>query len=168
MEIPKRVTLQSDGTYLWSGVADKEAERESNRIAFIICIIFSGIFAIFGTVMSARYSYQMGKWLFLALFAVSVLITFGVVHGLNSQPGERRRTYRMHDEGIRSGSGRRAAYFTFSKANKVIIGKTFIEMQARLGAFRAYVPKEDLPLVKDYIMSRVPRDVDISYEFEEE
>ena len=49
----------------------------------------------------------------------------------------------MMDELIATGSGRRTALFEFKKAKVLIIGKRYVELQGRFGAFRAYMPEED-------------------------
>ena len=89
------------------------------------------------------------------------LITLGVVRGQENM-GQRRRTYRMMDELIATGLGRRTAVFEFRKAKRMIVGKRYIELRGTISAFRLYVPEEDLDFVRDYIRERVPVECEMS------
>ena len=104
--------------------------------------------------------------LYMTVFSiVVVLITIGVVHGQEGM-GQQRRTYRLMDELIAAGSGRQTAVFEFKNAKVMLVGKRYIELQGRLGAFRAYVPEEDFDFVRNYIQYRVPMECEIRHEAE--
>jgi len=62
--------------------------------------------------------------------------------------GKRRRSYRLMDELIAAGSGRRTSIFEFNKAREMIAGNGYIELTAKIGAFRAYVPEDDFDFVR--------------------
>ena len=164
-KIPDRVTRQPDGTYLWSGVTDRKVELEGQQIALRI---FEGIAAVvlfIGLFLTVRNDYGWkGVLITFGSAAGILLITIGVIHGENSMPGERRCTYWMSESAIRNGTGLRAATYIFQDTKKIIIGRTYIEMRARFGAFRVYVPEEDMSFVRNYIMSRIPGDADVEYE----
>ncbi len=164
-KIPDRVTRQPDGTYLWSCVTDRKLEREGQKIALRM---FEGIAAVvlfIGLFLTVRNDYGWtGVLITVGSAAGILLITIGVIHGENSMPGERRCTYRMSESGIRNGTGSRAATYVFQDTKKVIIGRTYIEMQAGFGAFRAYAPEEDMSFVRNYIMSHIPGDAEVVYE----
>ena len=163
-ELPTRVTLQPNGTYIWSAALDADVERKNYKTGGRICIAAAFIIFILGIVFAVR-SGSRNVFLYAAAFAVViVLITFGVVHGQETWPGGYRRTYRLMDELIATGHRRRTALFEFKKAKVMIVGRNYIELQARFGAFRAYLPEEDLNFVRGYIQSRVPMECEIRYE----
>ena len=162
-EIPRRVTLRENGTYIWSAELDMESEKRNYRTGGKICIITAIVIFHVGTLASI-ITHNWKAFLYFAGFALTtVLITFGVVHGQESM-GQRRCTYRLMYELIATGSGRRTALFEFKKAKVMIIGKRYIELQGRFGAFRAYVPEADFDFVRGYIQSRVPMECEIRYE----
>ena len=91
-EIPRRVTFQPDGTYIWSAKLDMDVEREGYRNGGLICTMAALVFFVLGIIISFFYrSWQ--PFLYLSAFSVIVLlITVGVVRGQESM-GQRRRTY---------------------------------------------------------------------------
>ena len=163
-EIPGRVTLQPNGTYIWSAELDMESQRKNYRTGGRICMTAALVSFVAGIIISLVYQ-NWHPFLFLTVFSIiTALITFGVVHGQEGL-GQRRCTYRLMDELIATGSGRRTALFEFRKAKVMIVGKRYIELQGRFGAFRAYVPEEDFDFVRGYIQGRVPKECEIKEQF---
>ena len=164
-ELPKRVTLRENGTYIWSAELDMEVERTNYRTGGLICMTAAAVFFIAGCIISFIY-HSTQPVLYMTVFSiVVVLITIGVVHGQEGM-GQQRRTYRLMDELIAAGSGRQTAVFEFKNAKVMLVGKRYIELQGRLGAFRAYVPEEDFDFVRNYIQYRVPMECEIRHEAE--
>ena len=162
-EIPRRVTLQPNGTYIWSAELDMESERKNYKNGGTICMIAAFVFFIAGITLSLFY-HNWQPFLYLTAFSIiTALITFGVIHGQEGL-GQRRCTYRLMDELVATGSGRRTAIFEFRKAKVMIVGKRYIELQGRFGAFRAYVPEEDFDFVRSFIQGRVPMECEIRFE----
>lgn len=162
-EIPRRVTLRENGTYIWSAELDMESEKKNYRMGGRICLITALVMLLIGALVSIIT--HIGQvFLYFAGFAlITVLITFGVVNGQESM-GQLRCTYRLMDELIATGKGRRTALFEFKKAKVMIIGKRYVELQGRFEAFRAYIPEEDFNFVRGYIQGRVPMECEIRYE----
>lgn len=157
-EIPRRVTLQPDGTYVWSAVTDMEQEQRDYKTGGQVWIVIALIIFLAGIIISI-YSGSWIPFLCVTAFAIVILlITFGVVHGLENQPGEHRRTYRMMGTYISTGSGKRTAIFEFKNTKEMIKGKNYIELRSRVGAFRAYIPEEDFDFVRSFIQTRIPVD----------
>ena len=143
---------------MWS----KRIYRTSGRICEIAAL---GIF-VAGIVLSLIYR-NLQIFIYTAVLSLLIVrISFGVVHGQVSL-GQRRCTYRLMDELIATGSGRDTTIFEFKKAREMIVGKGYIELTAKIGAFRAYVPEGDFEFVRGYIQSRVPMECRIQYEEEE-
>lgn len=163
-KIPERVTLQPNGVYIWSAPLDMEQEREGYKTGGRIWQVIAFLIFLGGIFFSVRY----GSWkpfLYVTAFVIVILlITAGVVHGLENWPGERRRTYRLMDTQISTGFGKRTSLFEFKKTKTMIIGKNYIELRARIGAFRAYIPAEDFQFVRRFIQFRIPGEAEIQYE----
>ena len=160
---PDRVTLQPNGCYVWIADIDQDMEREGIRIGGRICKGFAFCVFLAGVIISILQKSWM-PFLYMTGFAVVVLlITIGVVNGLENWPGSYKRAYRLSDTHISTGSGRRKAVYTIAKTKVIIIGENYIEMRARFGAFRAYIPKEDFNFVRGYIQSRVPMECELRY-----
>ena len=68
------------------------------------------------------------------------------------------------DTQISTGFGKRTSLFEFKKTKTMIIGKNYIELRARIGAFRAYIPAEDFQFVRRFIQFRIPGEAEILYE----
>ena len=156
--------MQPDGTYIWSTALDMQQERKGYTIGKRICEITALLIFLGGAFFSIRLGSRI-LFLYTAVFAgIILLITSGVVHGLETWPGEQRRTYRMSDAYLKTGTGRKAGNFEFKRAKSMIVGKNYIELRARIEAFRLYIPDEDLDFVKEFIMSRIPGDCEVRYE----
>lgn len=162
-QIQERVTLRPDGVYIWSAALDMKSEQKGYETGGRICEIFALILFLAGILFSVL-SNSWQPVIYTGVLALTiVLITLGVVHGQVNM-GQRRRTYRMMDSHISTGHGKKTALFEFKKAKQMVVGKNYIELTARLGAFRAYVPEEDMPFVRGYIQSRVPAECEIRFE----
>ncbi|MBQ3424844.1 MAG: hypothetical protein IJH38_06590 [Clostridia bacterium] len=162
-EIPTRVTLRDDGVYIWSVPLDMKLEREGYRMGGKIWTVAALLLIPVGLFFSLRNRSVLPFIILTGFAAVILLITFGVVRGLENWPGERRRTYRMMDELISTGFGRRTGLFEFRKAQVMIVGPDYIDLRGRFIDFRACVPPEDLELVRSYIQERVPKACEIRY-----
>ena len=162
-EIPRRVTLQPNGTYIWSAELDMDIERKNYRTGGLIWVVIAAAIFLIGIIFLLR-SHRWQPFLYITGFVIVILlITFGVVKGQENM-GQMRRTYRLMDELIATGSGRRTAVFDFRKAKVMILGKRYIELQGTIGAFRAYVPEADFDFVRNYIQERIPMECEIKYE----
>ena len=160
---PVKISQQPDGSYRWSAGLDMDVERKNYRMGGLICMMGAFVLFVAGAIISV-FSRSRQPVLYMTVFSIIVLlITIGVVRGQESM-GQRRRTYRLMDELIASGSGRQTAVFEFRKAKVMLVGKRFMELQGRFGAFRAYVPEEDFDFVRGYIQSRLPMECEIRYE----
>ena len=160
-EIPVRVTPHPNGFYIWSAELDMNEVRKGYKTGGIIWAEIAAVIFLSGIFFSLR-SHDWRPFLYVSGFViVIVLITFGVVHGQENM-GQRRQTYRLMDELIATGSGRRTAVFEFKKAKKMIVGERYIELRGTMSGFRLYVPEEDFDFVRDYIRKRVPVECEMS------
>lgn len=79
-EIPRRVSLQPNGTYIWSAELDMESERKNYRTGGRICITAALVFFVAGIIISLFY-HNWHPFLYLTVFSIiTALITIGVVH----------------------------------------------------------------------------------------
>ena len=161
-DYPDRVTHQDDGAWYWECVIDKEYERKSYKDTVFFCGILAGGMLIFSTILSLIYHQSP-----LLMILVSVgffLIAAFICWGLDRLPGEMKQNYRLTEEYIRSGTGKGGAIFEFSRTKEAIFNAKYIELRGRFGGPRIYVPEEDMPFVKDFILCRLPGDAVIRYE----
>ena len=113
-EIPKRVTLRENGNYIWSAELDMDSERKNYRTGGRLCGILAFVILFVGAVVAGLYHSWRVFLFFAGTALITVLITFGVVHGQENM-GQICCTYRLMDELIATGSGRRTALFEFKK-----------------------------------------------------
>lgn len=160
-EYPTRVTRLEDGSYCWKCAIGKEYERRINRSALIIC----GVIALFLLGYGLFLSWHFDDWdsflIVLGCAAGFMLIAVAIVTLFDRAKGAAMGYYYMRDTEIKTSS---RSYFTYRRTRKMIIGKNFIEMRSSIGGPRIYFPEEDLPIVKGFLMSRIPGDAEIRYE----
>ena len=83
-EIPTRVTLRENGTYIWSAELNMEVERKNYRTGGLICMTAAAVFFIAGVIISI-FTHSWQPFLYMTVFSIIVLpITVGVVHGQES------------------------------------------------------------------------------------
>ena len=51
-EIPRRVTLRENGTYIWSAELDMESEKKNYRMGGRICLITGLVMLLIGALVS--------------------------------------------------------------------------------------------------------------------
>ena len=96
-EIPRRVTLQPNGTYIWSAELDMDIERKNYRTGGLIWVVIAAVIFLIGIIFLLR-SHRWQPFLYITGFVIVILlITFGVVKGQENM-GQMRRTYRLMDE----------------------------------------------------------------------
>ena len=164
MDYPHRVTFDAGGVYRWKCETEKEYERRSYRYTMKACEII----AVFILCIGAGFSVMLQDWeafgIVVGSDAVFMLIAILVCKGLDALPGTMWETYMMTDEYVKTGSGRASSYTSFKKLKHVRITEKYIGLKEGLVEQRIYTPKEDMPLVRDYILSRVGGDTEILYE----
>jgi len=146
---------EKNGIYYWKGTFDKEYERKIYKLLIWIMGGICLILIALGAVMF-RSENDIGM---LMAFAIPGFVAFAVtllVCLLFDRFGGGVRGYMMTNEMIQMGYGRSAGMFIFSSARHVILTKTYIEPKMGIGGFRIYVPEEDMPFVKQYVLSRLP------------
>lgn len=152
-----------NGIYYWTGTFDKEYETRQYRIVWSVMVIF----CLFMVVLGAFLCIPSGDWeMFLAFLlpCITVLLITALVIGIFSRTtAGATRGYRMSENGIWMGYGRSRADFWFDSAKHVIFTKNYIEPVQKIGGFRIYVPEEDMPFVKKYVLQRLPGTCEIEY-----
>ena len=160
---PVRVTQQEDGTYRWKCIIGREYENRTYSISIKVFIGMAIAMLAFGAVMSFQYHDWKGLLIVAACVAVFLLIGVGVCLILKSMPGGVSEIYWMTDTFIKVGSGKGSAAFDYKRAKKATFAINYIDLKGSLGGPRIYLPEEDMPLVKGYIMSRLPGTAEIVY-----
>ena len=150
----------SDGNYYWTGIFDKDYEKEQYRIVWITV----GIICVFLIVFGGFLILPSGDWqLFMPVLlpCLAVIgITYAIIAIFKTGPGS-KRDYGMNENGIWMGSRRSRVDFYFRSAKHVIFTKNYIEPVKKTGGFRIYVPKEDMLFIKDYVRRHLPDNCEV-------
>lgn len=158
------LTRQEDGTWCWRCSTGVDYYMRSIRYAVIACVIIGIFVLVFGAILAIPNQ----DWEVMAIFAgcdaVFALITFVVCWIFSRNVSDPKEIYELHEDYVRSGSGRSSIYFEFSKAKEVVFTEKYIELKGKLTSLRVYVPEEDMSFVKNHIMSQLPGDAEIRYE----
>ena len=68
-EIPRRVSLQPNGTYIWSAEVDMESLRKNYRAGGRICMTAALVFFVAGIIISLFY-HNWHPFLYLTVFSI--------------------------------------------------------------------------------------------------
>lgn len=154
-----RVTRQEDGTFRWKCNIDKDYERRSYKATIIFCVGLAIFILILGYVFSVMTRSMDKYWIVALSSGVFILISLLVCWGLDSLPGQLTEIYHLTDTYIETGSGKTHATFSFDRTKKVIVGSNFVELKGIFSGPKIFIPEEDFYFVRDYILNRLPGDV---------
>ena len=154
------MTRAENGNYYWTGTFDKEYEMKQYRIVAVVVSAMCVVIMLIGGIVCI----PSGDWDMFLGFSLpcifAMIITAGVIAFFRRGPGA-SRGYGMAEHGIWMGSGRYRADFYFDSAKHVIFTDSYIEPVQRIGGFRIYVPAEDMPFVRSFVMRRLPAGCEI-------
>ena len=159
----RRVTRKADGSIRWFCDTGKAFRRYRYRQAAAavgaICLFFLAA-GLYISVKMKDYGSLLSLFVIcLLVMAVTALICLG----LDWTPGNTRQAYEISDESVRLVSYR-SRYFRLADAEKIIVFSDHLKLCGADQKIDVYVPQEDMSLVADYIMSRVPENIKVRYE----
>ena len=155
--------VENGNTYQWTGIMDGEYKKQQFRI----CFVAIGICCLVPLIVVVSICVMNRKWEMLPYGLLPALAVFGISTVCfllyKSSGAAERLHYRMQENGITmvTINWRGNAYFFFQSAKRVVFTKTYIENKVWIGGFRVYVPEEDMPFVKQYVLYRLPSDCEI-------
>ncbi len=146
---------ERDGVYRWSCSIDTDYHRRFGMrgvwgILFVCAVVFI-VFFIASRGTDARNDF----WIPLLVTGVILVIGFPLLYLWNSA-SDPHEQYVMNEEYVKSGYGKASVYSEFKKTKEAVITEKYIELTGKYGRSRIYVPAEDMDLVRDYILERLP------------
>lgn len=158
-----RAVRDEEGNYFWRGTTDREFEIRKLKVGFNACIVIFVSILLIGIIFSLMLHDMRSMIPVLISAAVYMVIVFVIFSLAFYLTKDSKEVYFMTDSFIRSGTGKSTETFSYSGAKKVILTNRYIELNGRFRRMRVYVAAEDMSFVKNYIMSRVPGDVQTIY-----
>ena len=153
-----RVKMDQNGGYHWSCPVDADYHRQSGRKAFwyilLLCAFVFIVFLIASRGTIAREDY----WIPLLVAGVILAVALPLLCLWNSA-GDPHEQYELTDDYVRSGYGKSSIYSKFEKTKEVIVTEKYIEMIGSYGSNRIYIPPEDMEVIREFILERLPEDV---------
>ena len=146
------------GIYRWTGTIDRGYEDKTLKIAFGVC---GGICALL-ILMSLFIGGEVAGIVLLSSLGV-MAVCGGVCWLFNRNAGNRKQSYIMNDACVGFHRRRYYAPITFSSVRKAVIyeSRNMIELFQTVGSGPVFVPREDFPFVKEFIIQRLPETADI-------
>ena len=164
MELPKRVTLLPDGSYIWAAPVDRETEKAGNRLGLWLSLGIDGLVVAVNLIVCLCAGNRTGLWIGLGCGLVVLLIAFGVYYGIDRLPGPRYQKYRLYDTGLHFGSGRTGSSVRLQDVRAMTVRKDVILLRIKRLDYRVYVPQEDMGFVAGYLKSRLPLEAEVRTE----
>ncbi len=158
----ERVTQKPDGTYRWSCRIDTEFHRRSAKKGVWGCVIIAAVILIIYALIPSSPRMQKEIWMAFIPIAVVMAIALPLLF-LQYRASDPHEQYVMSEDYVKSGYGKSAVYSEFKKTKELTVAPKYIELVGRHGSNRVYVPLEDMDYVRDYIIKRMPEDVNIRY-----
>ena len=146
--------------YHWTCTIDRGYEDKTSKIAFGVC---GGICALL-ILMSLFIGGEVAGIVLLSSIGV-MAVCGGVCWLFNRNAGNRKQRYIMNDACVGFHQRRYYAPITFRSVRKAVIyeSRNMIELFHAFGSGPVFVPREDFPFVKDYIIQRLPETAEVQY-----
>ncbi len=158
-----RVTQEPDGTCRWECPIDTDYHRKSGRAGLLgILVVCAAVFFIF-LIASEGSTAQHDVWIPFLVIGVILAAALPLVFIWNSAADPHER-YEMTEDCVRSGYGKGSVCSEFKKTKAVTVSAKYIELIGTYRSNRVYVPPEDMDFVREYIITKLPKDTVIRYE----
>lgn len=155
-----QIKRDEHGTYHWIGIVDSGYEDKTFKIVFGVC---GGICALL-IIMSLFLGGEVVGITLLSSLGV-MAVCGGVCWLFNRNAGNRKQGYIMNEESIGFYQRRYYAPFTFRSIKRAVVyeSRDMIELFPSVGSGPVFVPHEDFPFVKDYILKRLPETAEVEF-----
>ncbi len=156
----KHITQDEFGVYHWTCTIDRGYEDKTFKIAFGVC---GGICTLL-ILMSLFIGREVAGIVLLSSLGV-MAVCGGVCWLFNRNAGNRKQRYIMNDACVGFRRHRYYAPITFRSVRKAVIyeSRNMIELFHAFGSGPVFVPREDFPFVKDFIIQRLPETAEVEY-----
>ncbi len=156
--VENHITQDEFGIYHWTGTIDRGYEDKTFKITFSVC---GGICALL-ILMSLFIGGEVSGIVLLSSLGV-MAVCGGVCWLFNRNAGNRKQSYIMNEEYVGFHQRRYYAPITFNSVRKAVIyeSRNMIELFQAIGSGPVFVPPEDFPFVKEFIIQRLPQTADI-------
>ena len=154
-EYPLRVVRGEDGVVRWSGPIDKKHQRTAYKIILIAC---GGALLLFLPLCLFVNPEMLGTTalILLGVMAIPVLVCFVFDRML---PEVQLQAFELGEDFIHwVGDGKTDFRYSLHSIRRVRV-KTeehMLVLYQPLGVMHVYIPAEDFPYVRDYILHRIP------------
>lgn len=156
---PKRVTQLENGTFVWRCAVDEAQTKQAYRITLWVCGGICVFLLLVGAVTDPWVLRIMVPCCAAVMaIAAGVCLIFKKLGGWDE-------FYWMDDEYLRIGMGRATRIYEYEKLRRVVISDRTIRLEKKIGKETVFIPEEDFPLVKTYILCRIPGTTEVEREF---
>ena len=155
-----QISRDERGIYHWTGVIDRSYENKTFRIAFGVCGGICAAFILMSLFMGGEF---MGTVLLSCLGVMAVC--GGVCWLFNRNAGHRKQSYLMDEDSVGLYQRRYYTPITFRSVRKAVVhgSRDMIELFQAVGSAPVFVPHEDFPFVRDFILERLPKTAETEY-----
>ena len=151
----EKITGKSGVCYHWECPIDKEYHRQSVKTGFYVLLLLCAAVIIIYLIASRSTDRQTDFWIPLLVIGVILAVALPLLLLMNSADAPHEE-YFMTEEYVKAGYGKGALFARFKKTAEVTVTEKYIEMSGGYRTVRVYVPEEDMPFVRDYILERIP------------
>ena len=150
-----KIIQEANGSYRWECPIDKDYHRRSVKPGFYALLVLCAAVIIIYLIASRSTDRQTDFWIPLLVIGVILAVALPLLLLMNSAD-DPHEEYFMTEDYVKAGYGKSALYAGFKKTAEVTVTEKYIEMSDGYRTVRVYVPEEDMPFVRDYILERIP------------
>ncbi len=158
-----RVTRNTNGTYSWSCRIDRDYHRKDVFKGLAGIMIIIAVILLIHAFAPSLPGQEKELWVVLIPIGVILLIALPLLF-LQYNASDPHEQYAMNEEYIKSGYGKSSVYTNFHKVKSITITPKYMELYDGTRRNRIYVPEEDMDLVREFTLERVPQSAVIHHE----
>lgn len=151
----ERVAQDEHGAFRWSCRIDREQNQKAALKGAAACAVIAAVVLLICLMMPAPEGTEKPLWLPLIPLGVILLIAVPLLF-MQYTASDPHEQYLMDDSEVKSGYGKSAVLTEFRKTESVTVTSGYLELSDGRCTNRIYVPPEDMDLVREHILKRIP------------
>lgn len=159
-----RVKITGDGSYQWSCPVEREYERKQYKSAIITTIIVISLVCAAALIFGASLDITFMLIYLLPVFGGMMVLIIIIMLVMGRASGNTIQRYEMNDRYIGLLNVKASVFHYYDRIQEIVVNPKYLEIHGKIRKSRVYIPQEDFPFVRDYILQHTLGRAQVRYE----